>query len=114
MEMLADFFTPPGLKYRPRTPVVVWPLSLDCPNNYEHGKFMLPLGQLVQESWEVQRFHLWYLHAAKLGMRTFIVKAPAEYFHLDEDAQVSVDFHDMHRLLQRKDLDVTQITLFAL
>src|SRR6185312_7004984 len=44
-------------------------------------KFMLPLGQLVQEEpWEVRRFHLWYMHAAKLGMKEFVVRVPKEYF----------------------------------
>jgi hypothetical protein len=46
-EMLADFFTPQYLKHRPPTPVSIWPLSDDCPNNYEHGKVMVTLGQLV-------------------------------------------------------------------
>jgi hypothetical protein len=27
---------------------LVWPLTPDCPNNYENGKFMLPLGTLVE------------------------------------------------------------------
>jgi hypothetical protein len=52
------------------------------------------------------------MHAAKLGIKEFIVRVPMEYFHLDEDAYFSIVFHDMHRLLRRKDLDVTQITLF--
>jgi hypothetical protein len=30
------------------------------------------------------------------------------------DGEVIVDFHDMHRLLQWKDLDVVQVTIFAL
>ena len=47
-------------------------------------------------------------------MKTFIVKVPGEYFHLPYDAQVIVDFHDMHRVLRRKDLDVGMVTLFAL
>jgi hypothetical protein len=76
---------------------------------------MLPLGQLVQEEpWEVWRFHLWYMHAAKLGMKEFVVRVPMEYFHLDEDAYFFVVFLDMHRLLWRKDLDVTHITLFSM
>jgi len=75
---------------------------------------MLPLGQLVQEeSWEVWRFHLWYMHAVKLGMREFIVRASNEYFHLDDDCIFTADFHDMHRLLRRKDLDVAQVTLLC-
>jgi len=76
---------------------------------------MLPLGQLVlEESWEVRRFHLWYMHAAKLGMREFVVRASKEYFHLEDDCYFTVDFHDMHRLLRHKDLDVAQVTLYAM
>ena len=54
------------------------------------------------------------MEAAKVGLRDFVVKVPKEYFHLPDDDQVIVDFHDMHRLLRRKDLDVAQVTLFAL
>ena len=61
---------------------------------------MLPLGQLVQEeSWEVRRFHLWYMHAANLGIREFIVRAPKEYFHMKDDCLFTVKFHDMALLL---------------
>jgi hypothetical protein len=70
------------------------------------------LGQLIQEEpWEVWRFHLWYIHASNLGMKEFIQRFPKEYFHLDEDAYFSIVFHDMHRLLWHKDLDITQVTL---
>jgi uncharacterized membrane protein len=54
------------------------------------------------------------MEAAKVGLCSFVVKVPAEYFHLLDDAQVLVDFHDMHRVLWHKDLDVAQVTLFAL
>jgi hypothetical protein len=54
------------------------------------------------------------MHAMKLGMKEFVVRVPKEYFLLEDDAYVSVVFHDMHRLLQRKDLDVAQITLFSM
>ena len=57
----------------PPTPPLVWPLSNDCPDNYEHGKFMLTLGQLVEEPWEVWRIHLWYMHVVKLGVKDIIV-----------------------------------------
>jgi hypothetical protein len=30
------------------------------------------------------------------------------------DAYCSVVFHDMHRMLRRKDLDIAQVTLFAM
>ena len=79
-----------------------------------HGKFMLTLGDLLEEKWEVRRFHLWYMEAAKVGLENFVIKIPTEYFHTLTDGQVIVDFHDMHRLLRRKDLDVTQVTLFVL
>jgi hypothetical protein len=55
------------------------------------------------------------MEAPKVGQQTFIVKIPTEYFHLPDDAQLVVDFHDMHRVLLRwKDLDVVMVTLFAL
>ena len=53
------------------------------------------------------------MNASKLGMKYFVVRAPREYFHLEEDCFFTVDFHDMHRLLWHKDLFVTQVTLFA-
>jgi hypothetical protein len=112
--MLADFFTPQYLKHRPLTPMSICPLSYDFPNNYEHGKVMVTLGQLVQEElWEVRRFHLWYMEVANVGLHSFVVKVAVEYFHLPADAQVIIDFHDMHRLLQCKDLNIAQVTLFA-
>ena len=49
-----------------------------------------------------------YASGKKLGMKEFIVRVPKEYFHLDEDAYCPVVFHDMCRLLRRKDLDVAQ------
>jgi hypothetical protein len=90
------------------------PLSDDCPETYEHGKFMVTMGQLLEEPWEIRRFHLWYMEVAKAGLRDFIVKVPVDYFNLTDDQQIDVDFHDMHRLLRRKDLNVAQVTLFAL
>ena len=75
---------------------------------------MMTLGDLLEEKWEVRRFHLWYMEAAKAGLRTFIIKIPAEYFYTPADGEVIVDFHDMHRLLWRKDLDVAQVTISAL
>ena len=86
----------------------------DFPDNFENGKFMMPLGTLVEEPWEVRRFHLWYMHAVKLGMKQFVMSVPKEYFHLEDDAYLSVVFHDMHRLLRRKNLDVAQVTLFTM
>ena len=65
------------LNYREATPSEVWPLSSDWTDNFKKGKFMLTLGQLIQEeSWELRRFHLWHMHAAKLGMKDFIVRTP--------------------------------------
>jgi hypothetical protein len=52
------------------------------------------------------------MHAVKLGMKEFVVRVPKEYFHLEDDAYVFVVFHNMHRLLRRKDLNIAQITLF--
>ena len=79
-----------------------------------HGKFMLTLGELLEEKWKVRRFHLWYMEATKVGLENFVINIPAEYFHTPMDGEVIVDFHDMHRLLRRKDLDVAQVTLFAM
>ena len=44
----------------------------------------------------------------------FYCEDPKEYIHLEEDYLVTVEFHDMHKLLRCKDLDVTQVTLFAI
>ena len=111
---LTDFSTPACLNYRELTPPSFWPLTPDCPDNFENGKFVLPLGQLVQEEpWEVRRFHLWYMHATKLGMKEFVVRVPKEYFHLEDDTYFFIVLHDMHRLLWCKDLDIAQVTLFS-
>ena len=100
--------------HRVRTNKAVWGRSDDCPENYEQGKFMLTIGELLEEKWEVRRFHRWYMHAAKAGLSSFVVKVPGEYFALDDDTQLIVEFADMHRLLRGIDLDVAQVTLFAL
>jgi hypothetical protein len=76
---------------------------------------MLSMAQLVhEESWEVRRFHLWYMEASKAGLHGFTVKVLAEYFHLTVDAVLPVDFHDMYRLLREDNLDIAQVTLFSL
>jgi hypothetical protein len=46
--------------------------------------------------------------------KEFVVRVPKEYFHLQDNCYFSIVFHDMHRLLRRKDLDVAQVTLFAM
>jgi hypothetical protein len=51
---------------------------------------MLPMGQLIEELWEIRRFHLWYMEAAKAGLCNFIVKVSAEYFNLTNDQQIIV------------------------
>ena len=75
---------------------------------------MLTLGDLLEVLWEVRRFDLWYMKSAKVGLETFIIKIPVEYFHTPTDGEVIVDFHDMYKLLRWKDLDGAQVTLFAL
>jgi hypothetical protein len=93
----------------------LFPISDDCPGHFENGKFMITKAQLVmEEHWEIRRFHLWYMEAARRGLSTVTAKVPAEYFHLDADCTVPIEFHDMARLLRREDLDVAQVTLFAL
>jgi hypothetical protein len=98
----------------PTTPALVWPWSDDCPENYEHGKFMLTMGQLMDEEWETRTFHLWYMEAAKLGLKQFMIKVSVEHFHMAQDSHIIIDFHDMYRLLRCKDLDVAQVTIFTL
>jgi hypothetical protein len=46
------------------------------------------------------------MHAVKLCMKQFVVRVSKECFHLEDDTYFSVVFHDMHRLLQHKDLNV--------
>ena len=75
---------------------------------------MLTLGDLREEKWEVRRFHLWYMEAAKVGLEKFIIKILVEYFHTPTDGQIILDFHDIYRLLRRKNLNVAQVILFAL
>ena len=75
---------------------------------------MMTLGDLLEEKWEVRWFPLWYIEAAKAGLQDFFIKIPATYFHTPMDDEILIDFHDMYRLLRRKDLDVAQVTLFAL
>jgi hypothetical protein len=75
---------------------------------------MLTVGQLMDEQWETRRFRLWYMEAAKLGLKQFMIKVPAEHYHMAHDSHIIVDFHDMYRLLWRKDLDVAQVTIFTL
>jgi len=54
------------------------------------------------------------MHVAKLGMNNFIARPSKDYFHLEDDCLFTVDFHDMHRLLRCKDLNVAKVILFAL
>jgi hypothetical protein len=75
---------------------------------------MLTVGQLMDEQWETRRFHLWYMEAVKLGLKQFMIKVPAERFHMAQDSHIIVDFRDMYRLLRLKDLDVAQVTIFTL
>ena len=75
---------------------------------------MMTLGDLLEEKWEVRRFHLWYIEAAKAGLRDFVIKIPVDYFHTPTDGEILVNFDDMYRLLWQKDLDVAQVTLFAM
>jgi len=65
-----------------------------------HEKFMLTVGDLLEERWKVRRFHLWYMEAAKLGLHNFGINILAEYFHMPTNGVIVVDFHDMHRLLR--------------
>ena len=75
---------------------------------------MMTLGDLLEKKWEVRRFHLWYIEAAKAGLRDFVIKIPVDYFHTPMDGEILVDFHNMYRLMWQKDLYVAQVTLFAM
>ena len=61
---------------------------------------MLTLGNLLEEKWEVRRFHLWYMEATKVDLETFVIKILAKYFHMPTDGEILIDFHDMYRLLR--------------
>jgi hypothetical protein len=52
-----------------------------------------------EEPWEVRRFHLWYMEVARAGLSGFTVRIPREYFLLDTDVVLPVDFHGMYRVL---------------
>jgi hypothetical protein len=47
-------------------------------------------------------------------LKVFLIKILRDLFHMEHDGAIAVDFHDMHRLLRRKDLDIQQVTMFAL
>ena len=105
---------PLGLSYRPPSPGGHWLLK-ECPDNFENGKFMLTLTQLVtEEEWETRRFHRWYIYASEAGLRSLAIKVKKKLFHLDEDSYLTLTFEDMHALLRRKDLDVSIVTLYAM
>ena len=53
------------------------------------------------------------MEAVKLGLQNIVINIPAKYFQTPTDGVAIVDFHNMHWLLQRKDLDVSQVTIFA-
>jgi hypothetical protein len=74
----------------------------------------LPLGDLLEQPWFVRRFHIWYMNASNLGIDSLVVKVPKEYFELDDECSIVLSFHDMHRMLRRKDLDLALVTIFAL
>jgi len=54
------------------------------------------------------------MEAVKVGLENFVINIPTEYFHTPIDGEVIIDFHNMHRLLWQKDLDVAQVALFSL
>ena len=86
-----------------------WPLSDDCSENYEHGKFMVMGPAHIGAVGDKEVPSL--VHGA--GLHDSVVKVLAEYFNLTDNTQIVIDLHDMHRLLQPKDLDIAQVTLFA-
>jgi hypothetical protein len=66
------------------------------------------------ERWEIRRFHIWYVEVAKARLNSFVINILADLFHMPMDGEVIVPFHDMHRLLRSKDLDVSQVTIFSM
>jgi hypothetical protein len=100
---------------RPKTPTHLFPISDECPGHFENEKFMITNAQLpCEEPWEERRFHLWYMEVARAGLSGFTVRIPREYFLLDTDVVLLVDFHDMYRVLRQDDLDIAQLTMFSL
>ena len=41
---------------------------------------MLTIRDLLEERWEVRRFHLWYMEVVKLGLQNFVINILAKYF----------------------------------
>lgn len=113
VEILAQFLNLKSLN-KVMSPIGC-PLLNDCPKNYEHGKYMLPLGQLVEELQEIRRFFRWYMEAVKAGLHSSIMKVLTNVFYLANNKnKIVVDFHDMHRLLWRKGLNINQLTFFPI
>lgn len=78
---------------------------------------MLPLGQLVgDEPWLTRRFHIWYMYASAAGMSEIDVRVPAALFHLEGegDFHFNLTFHDVHRMMRRKELGLSHVTLFTM
>jgi hypothetical protein len=56
---------------------------------------MLTLGKLMEESWDVSKFNIWYMEAVKAGLRSFVIHVSWKYFSFQSYDIVVVDFHDM-------------------
>ena len=82
----------------------------DVPEKYENGKPFLPLFQLQDGSWEMRRFHEWYMRACHVGFSIITANVPANIF-LSRDSYLMVDFKDMHALFCRDKLDINLISL---
>jgi hypothetical protein len=65
---------------------------------------MLPLDKLMEDSWEVRKFHGWYMATAKARLCSFI-RIPSQMF-ISGDDNIVIDFKDMHRLMRNKELDI--------
>jgi hypothetical protein len=55
------------------------------------------------------------MEAVKAGLHSSIMKVLTNVFYLANNKnKIVVDFHDMHRLLWRKGLNINQLTFFPI
>lgn len=87
---------------------------IQFPRKLRARRVHVAIGQLVEEQWEARRFHLWYMEVKKAGLHSFSVHVLKEALLLDDDIEIFIDFHNMHRLLRPKDLVISQVILFTL
>ena len=84
------------------------------PENYEHGKSLLPHLDLQLSPWELIKFHAWIMKAMKHGIKEIIAMVPPSIFNNLVPHQIVIDFEDIHRLYRRRHMDVNLVTVFCL